>query len=58
MHRTFQEYPKGLCKGGVHGTWRVVMDAQSEQQARKSGFASLHEEPKPRRKPGPKPKQS
>lgn len=58
----FQEFPKGLCRGGVHGEWRIVHDDGQEQEARSDGFAHAHEwqapqEPAQRKKPGPKPKQ-
>lgn len=55
----FQEYPKGLCKGGIDGEWRIVADEAEEQEARSEGFAQLGaevEQPQ-RKKPGPKPKQ-
>lgn len=52
----FQEFPKGLHKGGAEGEWIVVMNADEEKAARKEGWASLGDEVVERKKPGPKPK--
>lgn len=52
----FQEFPKGLNKGGAEGEWLVVFNADEEKDARKDGWTSLGEEVVERKKPGPKPK--
>ncbi|WEM00093.1 MULTISPECIES: hypothetical protein [Delftia] len=50
----FQEFPKGLCKGGIDGEWRIVLNDDEEADARAEGFSALGEdvqEPKKRGRP-------